>query len=103
MRGQAKPARPIAVEFEHEKFTGEQRGILGSLSEAGLFVHTNLVPDRDTQVLVKFQIGQRTIQSWGKIIYVYRVGDGFKPQGFGVKFVRMFREDFEYLQETLAN
>ena len=46
-------------------------------------------------VSVTFNFCKRKIQIFSRVIYVQRVGDGMRPQGFGVKFIRMAKDDYE--------
>ena len=91
----AKYAPDNAIEFRGSHDPERFSGTLFSLSQSGLFIKTQNIPEMGSPVLMHFRFCGKKVQCQGQIIYVNRVGDGMRPQGFGVKFTRIIEEDYK--------
>ena len=77
------------------------KGTILSLSRSGLFIRASHIPLKGDVIFLSFYFDNRYIHCLGKVIYLNRVGDGFRPQGFGIKFLRMMQNDYEGLQKSI--
>ena len=82
------------VTFNRTHVQEEFQGSLLSLSPSGMFIKTYDFPEKGDLIFVNFHFYRKQIKLLARVIYVNRVGDGFRPQGIGVKFLRMNEDDY---------
>ena len=80
-----------------EKFLGK----LASISQGGLYITTPRVLKPNSIIFLHFDLGNRKVQCIGKVIYSNPIGNPTRPVGFGVKFTRIVRKDFDAIRRKI--
>ncbi len=74
------------------------------LSEHGVYVRMFKPYDRNEQLVVKMNMGDRIIEAEATVLYSHRFGEGpFATPGMGLKFVRIAPEDREFIRQFIHN
>jgi len=95
------PSRKNVVGYRRHRESNLIEGTPLTLSQAGIFIQSIHFPEKGDHLFLGFEFCHLQIQCTGKVLYVNRVGCSFRPQGFGVKFTRLLKQDHQFIKRTI--
>jgi hypothetical protein len=89
------------VRYRALGWNNQQKGVLHSISQGGLYVKSLHIPEIGSQLTLNFIFGRKAIHCQGIVIY-RRIDNGdFSTKGFGIKFTRMVTDEYQIIKNTI--